>query len=92
MADLLGPNKAVTLKGHGAVVVGNSIVDTTERSVLMEKVARYQLMAMSAGNVIPLTEEGKRPYKEFTKMMDSRPRGGGSERFWSLYEHLLREK
>ncbi len=91
IADLLGPNKAVSLRGHGAVVVGNTVAETTENALRMESAASLQLMASSAGTVLPLAEEETKEYYEFISWIEKRG-GSGSERFWEIYKHLLKDK
>jgi ribulose-5-phosphate 4-epimerase/fuculose-1-phosphate aldolase len=51
VVDALGPNSAVMLKGHGALIVGRSIEECTVNACDIETAARYQLMASSAGKV-----------------------------------------
>ncbi|SRR5713226_380650 len=49
IARLLGPAKAVLLRGHGAVVVGQSIADVCMLSLYLEESARLQAEAMKLG-------------------------------------------
>jgi ribulose-5-phosphate 4-epimerase/fuculose-1-phosphate aldolase len=48
-ASLLGPAKAVILRGHGAVVVGHSIREVCMLAVYLEESARLQVEAMKLG-------------------------------------------
>ncbi len=91
IADLLGPNNAVSLRGHGAVVVGKSIAETTEKAIKMESAANLQLMASSSGTVLPVSEEDAKEYHDFVNWIEKRG-GGGSERFWEIYRYLLKDK
>jgi ribulose-5-phosphate 4-epimerase/fuculose-1-phosphate aldolase len=47
----LGPNFAVVLKGHGALIVGKSLEECAVNCCDIETAARYQLMAASAGKI-----------------------------------------
>jgi ribulose-5-phosphate 4-epimerase/fuculose-1-phosphate aldolase len=49
IARLLGPAKAVLLRGHGAVVVGQSIPEVCMLSLYLEESARLQVEAMKLG-------------------------------------------
>lgn len=92
IADLLGPNKAVMLKGHGAVVVGKSIEETTITAVKLELAAKLQLLAMSAGKLVPFTEQEKQPLIEFLRMVDQK--GGTTTSYgrgWAYYESLFKK-
>ena len=92
IADLLGPNKAVILRGHGAVVVGKSIEETTITALKFEIAAKLQLIANSAGKVTPFTEQEKKPLIEFLNMADQR--GGTTTAYgrgWAYYESLLKK-
>lgn len=49
IAALLGPAKAVLLRGHGAVVVGGNIPEVCMLSLALEESARLQVEAMKLG-------------------------------------------
>jgi ribulose-5-phosphate 4-epimerase/fuculose-1-phosphate aldolase len=49
IAQLLGPSKAVLLRGHGAVVAGQSIPEVCMLSLYLEESARLQVEAMKLG-------------------------------------------
>lgn len=49
IANLLGPAKAVILRGHGAVVVGHSIREVCMLALYLEESARLQVEAMKLG-------------------------------------------
>ena len=89
VADLLGPNKAVILKGHGAMVVGNSIEDAIFTARNLETAAMLQWMANCVGNVVPLTP------KEIIQLNETRKWRNqplmAEDREWKYYEHLLRK-
>ena len=60
LAKTLGPGSTGLLRGHGAVVVGPTIVHAVARSVYMEMNARLQAQAMALGNVTYLDPEEAR--------------------------------
>lgn len=49
IARLLGPSKAILLRGHGAVVVGGSIPEACILSLYLEESARLQVESMKLG-------------------------------------------
>lgn len=88
-ADLLGPNKAVILKGHGALVVGRSVEDAIYVARNLENTAMLQLMALSAGKLVPLTDLEKQPLIEFNKWAN-RP-GMAADREWTYYASMVKK-
>jgi ribulose-5-phosphate 4-epimerase/fuculose-1-phosphate aldolase len=87
VAGLLGPKKAVILKGHGAVAVGESIEETLYTALNLERSAMYQWMARSVGKLAPVSVKEK---KELTRYHASLRRAGhGSSREWTYYEWKL---
>lgn len=91
IADLLGPNKSVILKGHGAVVIGQSVEETIETAIELELAARLQLLASPPVRpLVPFTEQEKRPFIEFRK--EGGPIPIGTLRTWAYYRSLLKEK
>jgi L-fuculose-phosphate aldolase len=86
VADLIRENKAVILRGHGAVVVGQSIERCTVACIYLEKAARYQLMAASTGRLAIFSEEEKKPVVEFLKKVGTLKGTGSSDsRAWEYY-------
>lgn len=57
MAELLGDGKALMLRGHGAVVVGNSIREVCMLALFLEESARLQAEAMRLGTPIFLERD-----------------------------------
>jgi ribulose-5-phosphate 4-epimerase/fuculose-1-phosphate aldolase len=92
VADLIGANKVVLLKGHGALVVGKSIEETTINSIDLEVAAKLQVIAMQTGKLMPFGDEEREPLVKFLKMMETR---GGTDsphgRAWEYYKSLLRK-
>jgi len=92
VADLIGSNKVVLLKGHGAVVVGKSIEETTVNAIDLEVAAKLQILASSAGKLVTFTDQEKEPLIKFLKMMETQ--GGTASpygRAWEYYKSILKK-
>jgi len=89
-ADLLGPNKAVILKGHGAVVAGESIEEAISVALNLEASAMYQWMASCVGEVVPLTEQEMERLNEYKKTWGTQPLMT-TDREWRYYKYLLKK-
>ena len=92
VAALIGSNKVVLLKGHGAVVVGKSIEETTISAIDLEVAAKLQVLASSAGKLVTFTDQEKEPLIKFLKMMETQ--GGTASpygRAWEYYKSLLKK-
>jgi len=87
VADLLGPNKAVILKGHGAVVVGKSIENAICAARILETSAMFQWMARCVGKLALVTEEERQILAEYHIKTDTAGHGGSRE--WTYYESKL---
>ncbi len=57
VARCLGQARALLLKNHGMVVVGQSIEETTVHAILLEKAAKIEILSRQAGSVTWSTEE-----------------------------------
>ena len=57
ISEALGNNRAVFLAHHGQLVAGKTIEEACNLAILIERAAKLQLLAMSAGEVKPLPEE-----------------------------------
>lgn len=89
VAALLGPNKAVILKGHGAVVAADSIEEAIYATLILERSAMFQWMARSVGKLSPVSKEEKSALRAYHKRTQ---RGGhGSAREWAYYEWKLKK-
>jgi len=92
VADLIGSNKVVLLKGHGAVVVGKSIEETTINAIDLEVAAKLQILASSSGKLVTFTDQEKEPLIKFLKMMETQ--GGTASpygRAWEYYKSILKK-
>ena len=57
VACALGQARAILLKNHGVVVVGQSIEEATVYAILLEKAAKVEILARQAGPVTWSSEE-----------------------------------
>ena len=82
IAQLLGPAKAVILRGHGAVVVGESIREVCILALYLEESARLQVEAMKLGTPKFVSrQEAERIAKRTFKP-------ASTERAWDHYKHV----
>ena len=92
VAGLIGRNRAVILKGHGAIIVGKSIEEATISAIDLERAAKVQLLAAAAGKLVPFTEGEKEPLIRFlTKMESEAGTRNPFGRAWEYYKSQLRE-
>lgn len=66
IAAALGDKKAIVLAHHGQIIAGASIEEACSLGVLIERAAKLQLAAMSAGQVKPLPEKLAREAHDWT--------------------------
>jgi len=67
LADALGDKSAIILKNHGLLTAGRSIQEAVLLALVMENEAEIQLLAMAAGKIKPLGEEGALRSKEYLR-------------------------
>jgi ribulose-5-phosphate 4-epimerase/fuculose-1-phosphate aldolase len=79
LAKALGNKPAVLMRGHGAVIVGKSIIEAVARSVYLEVNARVQAQAMAMGQRATYLDEGE------VKKRSEDPDPYG--RAWDLWKH-----
>jgi ribulose-5-phosphate 4-epimerase/fuculose-1-phosphate aldolase len=84
IATLLGPAKAVILRGHGAVVVGHSIREVCMLALYLEESARLQVEAMKLGDpkLVSQTEAERIAKRTF--------KPASTERAWEHFLHKAR--
>ena len=80
LARTLGDKPAVLMRGHGAVVVGNSLPVAVARSVYLQVDARLQAQAMALGGEITYLDAG-----EVQKVGGL----GGYDRAWDLWKRKV---
>lgn len=88
VADLIGEYKAVILRAHGILAVGKSIETSLYAANNVEHSAMLQMMARSAGKLVPLTKEEMAPLIEYRKRADQRP-GTGADREFTYYSTIV---
>ena len=74
VAEFLGADNALLLKGHGAVIVGPTIELTTIRAIFLERAAKLQLLAATVGKPVHFTAE------ESSRLLPANP-----SRPWQYY-------
>lgn len=57
IASALGDKKAILLAHHGVLVAGESIEESCVMSLMLERAAQMQLLAMAAGDIKPIAPE-----------------------------------
>ncbi len=62
----LGNKKAILLAHHGQLIVGVSIEEACTLAVLIERAAKLQLAAMSAGTIAELPDQLAREAHDWT--------------------------
>ena len=85
LAQVLGNQMAVMLKGHGAVTVGASIEQACIMSLNLEKTAKLMLMAGQFGQVQPMSAEDLARYSNRRRTDSEKSRKG----FWAYYGERL---
>ena len=93
VADMLGENRVVVLKSHGAMIATKSIEETTAIAINLEEAAKLQVMARSLGPLVPYTAEEKQRQVNFLKPLEKR--GGTASvygRAWEYYKFKLSNK
>jgi ribulose-5-phosphate 4-epimerase/fuculose-1-phosphate aldolase len=93
VADLLGENRVVILKAHGAVIATKSIEETTAVAINLEEAAKLQVMAGSLKPLVPFTAEEQERQVSFLKPLEKR--GGTASvygRAWEYYKFELSKK
>ncbi|MBN2060844.1 MAG: class II aldolase/adducin family protein [Deltaproteobacteria bacterium] len=83
MAEALGSARVLVLKGHGNVVVGESIEEVCVSAIWAEKAARLQCQAMLLGDPEWFPED------EIGKVADQVRKGKAFERAWEYFRWRL---
>ncbi|GAA1002200.1 aldolase [Tsukamurella strandjordii] len=66
ISEALGDKRAILLAHHGQLVVGTTIEEACSLAHLIERAARLQLLAMSAGEIAPLPPRLAREAHDWT--------------------------
>lgn len=64
IATALGGNKAAILANHGPLTVGESVDEATFWFVTLERTCQAELLAMAAGEPVPIPDEVARGVKD----------------------------
>ena len=84
IAQILGPAKAIILRGHGAVVVGHSIKEACILALYLEESARLQVEAIKLGTPkFVARQEAERIAKRTFK-------AASTERAWEHFKAITR--
>jgi HCOMODA/2-hydroxy-3-carboxy-muconic semialdehyde decarboxylase len=86
LADVLGPQPAALMRGHGVVVVGPSVPIAIGRSIYLELNARLQLQALGLGGTMTYLSPD-----EAHQVMAAGENGGYS-RAWELWKRKAMPK
>jgi len=78
LAKVLGDKPAALMRGHGAVVVGGSIMESVGRSIYLQMNARLQAQAIAMGREVTYLSPGE------VGKMDWQ--AGGYDRAWDLWK------
>jgi len=88
LAKVLGPKPAALMRGHGSVVVGDSLMIAVVRSVYLELSAKLQMQAMliagPGGNIVYLDD------KEVAATSGRQASAGTWSRTWELWSTKAR--
>jgi ribulose-5-phosphate 4-epimerase/fuculose-1-phosphate aldolase len=84
ICQALGDRGALLLKGHGVVVVGESVEQSTVNTIYLERAAQMQWVASCVGQPVPMPDRDIEVMKETTKAR--------SYHAFAYFTSLLREK
>ncbi len=84
LAQALGKNPAVLMRGHGMAVVGPAIPFAVGRSIYLEVNARIQMQAMGLGGAVTYLDP-----EEARKVLEA-GENRGYERAWELWKQKVR--
>jgi len=83
LARALGNRSSISIKGHGAVVVGKTIEETVILAIHMEQAAKLQIMANVAGKPLRYPLDQIESWRNTVKTYTS---GKPGERGWGYYK------
>jgi ribulose-5-phosphate 4-epimerase/fuculose-1-phosphate aldolase len=95
LARMLASGKAVVIKGHGVVTVGNSIDEACMNALYLERTAKIQGLAMTLGFKGPTKEfmdeilESRRRLLAMPDAKDSKSARGGYSNEWMYYRNMI---
>jgi L-fuculose-phosphate aldolase len=83
LAACLGDGRAVALRGHGLVTVGEDVAEATVNAVLLERAARIEATAAQFGNTAPMSDDD-------LAQLTARFEGARRRRVDNIWNYLLR--
>ena len=87
IAGALGSNKATILRNHGLLTVGASVDAAVWWFITMERTCQAQLLAMSAGKLVPIEHEtAALTYTQVGSEL------AGQFSFWPLYQWIVADQ
>lgn len=88
LARALGNRSAISIKGHGAVVVGRTVEETVVLAIHMEQAAKLQIFAGAVGKPLRYPTGQIRSWRNTLKAYTG---GGPTEREWDYYKAKVSE-
>jgi ribulose-5-phosphate 4-epimerase/fuculose-1-phosphate aldolase len=93
---VLGDNCAMMIKGHGAIVVGETIEEACVNMVRLERTARMILAAATAGRPAAIPAAAAEKFhsiigKDSTEISPDQRRAVSQIAEWHYYEHLIKQ-
>jgi ribulose-5-phosphate 4-epimerase/fuculose-1-phosphate aldolase len=83
VAEALGIHRAVIMRGHGSIVVGPNLKQTTVAAIYLEETAKLTYRARSIGTPVCFTEE------EVAALASYIPKENSFDRAWDYYKSRL---
>lgn len=87
MGEVLGSKKALILKNHGLLTVGQTVEEAAFWFISMEDCCRVQLLAEAAGKPQPIDEQVARATSKQTGLPET-----GWRMFQSIYDVIVRDE
>jgi ribulose-5-phosphate 4-epimerase/fuculose-1-phosphate aldolase len=84
MQKVMGASDVCVLRGHGLIVVGNSVEQATITAIKLDNLARMNLQAASLGKVPCIPDEDIEAFQQRTGRGNSSPEG-----LWRYYSEWL---
>lgn len=84
----MGDNCAVIIKGHGAIVTGETLEEACINTVQLERAAKMIMLAGSLGKVSPIPEAARKKFQSIVEPSRGRTRRPVAE--WRFYETMVK--
>ena len=87
MMTIMGESDVCILRGHGVVVVANSVEEATIKAIKLDLLAKMNLQAVALGGIPTISEEDQNAF------LSRRGKGGkSSEALWRYYTAWLKHE